>query len=225
MKHQLSTVKHWSPPHWLRLTLLVFLAGMGFGTTIAGANQDSRIAFNRHNLIRLHVLANSDHPDDQRVKLLVRDRVLIESQRWLIGIEDPREALSIINKNKGRMLLAVEDELRRNGKYYGAHLETGVFPFPDRDYPFGRLPAGDYQALRVVLGKGNGHNWWCVLFPPLCFMAKDPKDKEDYRLSQGDNQAKVVYRSEFLEHLLHRNHMVMNDFWRGWSEFFARGSQ
>lgn len=220
MKGQLVFVKRSLLPRWLRITFLFLIAGMGFGTTIAGASQESHIAFNRHNLIRLHVLAHSDNPDDQRVKLLVRDRVLLESQKWLINVANTQEALGIIERNKGRILWAVRDELRRNHKNYGAHLETGVFPFPVRDYTFGRLPAGNYRALRVVLGKGKGHNWWCVLFPPLCFMAKDPKDREDFRVSHG----KVVYRSEFLERVLKRNHIVFNGFWRGWSRFFEKSS-
>jgi stage II sporulation protein R len=220
MREGLQVHRGSTAPRWLRIAWVVLLAGMGFGTTVVGASQETNIAYNRHNLVRLHVLAHSDHPEDQRVKLLVRDRVLLESQKWLMGVEDRDEALRIIERNKGRLLQVVHDELRRNGKRYGAHLETGDFQFPDRDYPFGRLPAGKYHALRIVLGKGAGHNWWCVLFPPLCFMAKDPKDHEDYRLSHG----KVVYRSEFLERILRRNHMDFNGFWRGWSRFFAKTS-
>lgn len=185
-----------------------------------GAQNDVKPAFNRDNLIRLHVLAHSDDPEDQRVKLLVRDRLIRESRELFIGARDSREAMGILLANRERVLATVRDELRRNHKNYGAHLEVGVFPFPVRDYPFGRLPAGQYHALRVVLGKGAGHNWWCVLFPPLCFMTTAEKDRNYYRR----NQEKVVYRCAFLERILRRNHMVFDDFWQRWARFFEKTS-
>lgn len=189
-------------------------------TSWAGASGKSKVAYNRENLIRLHVIAESDRADDQRVKLLVRDRMLRESERWLLGVEDRQEALSRLKQNKDRILAAVIDELRQNGKEYGARIEFGVFPFPDREYSFGSLPAGEYTAVRVVLGNGVGRNWWCVLFPPLCFADEDQAVAATAQTTHDSGET-VVLRWQMLERFLAKKDLAMDEFWKGWGRFFA----
>ena len=103
-------------------------------------------------LIRLHVVANSDSAHDQAVKLEVRDAVSAAAKALLDGAEDPRAALA------GR-LDAVADAVT---------VRLGKERFPTREYDTFSLPAGVYESLRVTIGAGKGHNWWCVVFPSLC---------------------------------------------------------
>lgn len=115
-------------------------------------------------VLRLHVIANSDAEEDQRVKLCVRD-ALIELSKKDIGVWD----MEHIENSKGQISDAVEKTLKEQGADYGFSLETGRFYFPKKTYENLTLPQGEYDALRVVLGDGAGQNWWCVMYPPLCF--------------------------------------------------------
>jgi stage II sporulation protein R len=142
------------------------------------------LAFIADNLIRLHVIANSDQANDQQVKLLVRNRILQETER-LIKIKESDEALDLLRRNRRNLQAAVVDELQRNGYTYSARIQIGRFAFPEKEYTFGTLPAGEYNALRVILGEGAGRNWWCVLFPPVCHLTTEEKPKhqgEEVRL-------------------------------------------
>ena len=116
-------------------------------------------------LIRLHVVANSDSAHDQAVKLEVRDAVSAAAKALLDGAEDPRAALA------GR-LDAVADaaaaRLRELGEDLPVTVRLGKERFPTREYDTFSLPAGVYESLRVTIGAGKGHNWWCVVFPSLC---------------------------------------------------------
>lgn len=119
-------------------------------------------------VIRLHIVANSDSDADQSLKLQVRDRILDELSPQLLGISDAKEAFSKISAAIPALCDAGEEIVRQNG--YGYPVTAAVEPcwFPSRDYGTFALPAGEYTALRVVIGKGGGQNWWCVVFPPLC---------------------------------------------------------
>lgn len=121
----------------------------------------------RPDCIRLHVIANSDEDDDQRVKLLVRD-ALLSAVRESMTAASPEEAEKELASLGETLQSEAERALRENGADYGAQLIAGEFFFPDREYGGEYYPAGRYKALRVVLGEGEGHNWWCVMFPPLC---------------------------------------------------------
>lgn len=120
----------------------------------------------RPEALRLHVIANSDDPEDQRLKLLVRD-ALLETYG---GAEatSKEEACSRLLAMGPELQAAAERTLRENGSDDPVVLEAGEFDFPDRTYGSETFPAGRYTALRVVIGAGEGQNWWCVMFPPLC---------------------------------------------------------
>ena len=131
-------------------------------------------AYNPDNLVRLHVLAASDDPEDQAIKLKVRDQVLqFLAGRWQ-GVKNREQAIAVLYASSEELAAHLNAFLKEAGKDYGAQLEIGEFPFPDRTYETThgtlKVPAGTYPALRVRLGAGKGHNWWCVLFPPLCFL-------------------------------------------------------
>ena len=115
------------------------------------------------NLVRLHIIANSDSDADQSVKLKVRNAVLEsmderlknESRNEIIGNLDEAEKIA-------------NDVLRENGFKYTARAVYGKFDFPKKQYKNMTLPAGEYYGVRIILGEGAGHNWWCVMYPPLC---------------------------------------------------------
>lgn len=155
------------------LILLAFLAVTGVGLRAIGAGEGDGLAFRPGNLIRLHIIANSDSPADQRVKLQIRDDLLREAGDLFRHVRDPEEATEVARRNLPLFRNIAERRLRAEGFDYPVRVQYGVYPFPVRTYGRITLPAGQYRALRVVLGEGRGHNWWCVLFPPLCFLDMD----------------------------------------------------
>jgi stage II sporulation protein R len=175
-------------------------------------------AYNRANLIRLHVVANSDSAADQTLKLKVRDRVLQVSEAFLLRAPDPEKAETLLRKNLPLLATAVRDELARQARPMPVKVQLGEFEFPTKAYPFGVLEAGRYKGLRVVLGAGLGHNWWCVMYPPLCLLSADPPPPG--RKSKN-KPVKVEYKLAILEKLVRNKGLTMNQFLRKWSESFG----
>ncbi|MGG6313417.1 stage II sporulation protein R [Paenibacillus macerans] len=123
--------------------------------------------------IRLRILANSDGTGDQVVKRRVRDAVVEQMNGWVSQLENPQsleDARRVIRENMPAIEEQIGKTLQENGKNYDYQVELGTVPFPTKMYGGAVYPAGDYEALRVTLGEGKGKNWWCVLFPPLCFI-------------------------------------------------------
>lgn len=123
--------------------------------------------------IRLRILANSDGAGDQLVKRQIRDQVVEQINQWVAGLEDPQsleQARALIQSHLPELNDLVGGELARRGIDYSYEVELGTVPFPTKMYGGRVYPAGEYEALRVTLGAGKGQNWWCVLFPPLCFI-------------------------------------------------------
>lgn len=122
------------------------------------------------NLIRLHVVANSDSPEDQALKRDVRDAVLSYIGQELDNPKGIEQTKEIINDKLEAIKAVAKEEALKHSKNCTVLTTLGTYPFPTKAYGDITLPAGNYQALRVVIGKGEGANWWCVLFPPLCFV-------------------------------------------------------
>lgn len=121
-------------------------------------------------LIRFHVLANSDSAEDQALKWAVRDRILSELSPRLAKSGSLEESRLLLQELRPEMERLAGVVVKEYGYDYGVHTEFGHFLFPTKSYGSFVLPAGDYEALRVVIGQGQGANWWCVLFPPICFV-------------------------------------------------------
>lgn len=121
-------------------------------------------------LIRFHVIANSDSIDDQSVKLKVRDAIMKTMNGKFVGINNRKDSEKMIKDSLPEIQKIADNILKQNGKNYSAKAIYGRFDFPTKYYGTITLPAGKYDALRVVLGNGDGKNWWCVMFPPLCFI-------------------------------------------------------
>lgn len=120
--------------------------------------------------IRLRILANSDAPNDQLVKMQLRDEVVREMSGWVAEPDGIEAARAAVRGHMSDLETLVGDVLAQNGYDYEYKVELGQVPFPTKIYGNKVYPAGDYEALRITLGKGEGQNWWCVLFPPLCFV-------------------------------------------------------
>lgn len=117
---------------------------------------------------RLHIIANSDSDADQTVKMQVRDAVLDATKDGILGCGDAGEARAYIEEHLEIIEKTANETLAENGFDYTAAAQVGTFHFPERTYRDVTYPEGDYEALRITLGEGEGHNWWCVMFPPLC---------------------------------------------------------
>lgn len=119
-------------------------------------------------VLRLHVVANSDSGEDQAVKLQVRDAVLAQAQPLLDGVLDSEQAETVLLPHLDTLEQTAAEVLRATG--HGDEVDVVITDqwFPTRVYDSFSLPAGQYRALKVVIGEGKGQNWWCVVFPPLC---------------------------------------------------------
>jgi len=121
-------------------------------------------------VVRLHVRANSDSAIDQKLKLKVRDRILKETEQLFSEQDNIEDVRNIINENIDIIKKVAKDEIKENGYSYNVSVQYGKSDFPTKSYGDICLPAGTYEALIVNIGEGKGQNWWCVLFPPLCFV-------------------------------------------------------
>lgn len=123
--------------------------------------------------IRLRILANSDNPSDQLVKREIRDVVVEQMQKWVLELDNPQsleEARELTRRQLPEIERLVGNELSKRGITYAYDVSLGSVPFPTKLYGGTVYPAGEYEAVRITLGEGKGQNWWCVLFPPLCFI-------------------------------------------------------
>ena len=123
------------------------------------------------NVIRLHILANSDSLEDQTKKLLVRDAVLRESDNWLSGCRTAEACSAAIREKLPEITQTSEKALRKEGCSDSVSVSFGTTDFPQRSYGDFTLPAGSYQSLNIAIGKAEGQNWWCIMYPALCVPA------------------------------------------------------
>lgn len=142
---------------------------LAFGLTLtAGVWASASESALADRVLRLHVIANSDSDSDQARKLLVRDAVLAEASCILDGVEGRQEAEAALAPHLDELAQVGADALARTGKSDPVTVTLADQWFPTKEYDGFSLPAGQYRALRVVIGEGKGQNWWCVVFPPLC---------------------------------------------------------
>lgn len=149
-----------------RLVILALLIAIAVTGTAFYQEQSQKT---NADYLRLHVIANSDSAYDQQVKLLVRDALLAKINPVLHKANSRDEAMAALAELLPELTEFCNEYLQGLVPYQ-SHLELGKSSFPTKSYYEVTLPAGEYQALKVILGEGQGKNWWCVLFPPLCFI-------------------------------------------------------
>ena len=165
-----------------RKTLALFLLFLVFTALWAQAGQTDLA----EKVLRLHVVANSDSPADQALKLRVRDRVLETARPLLAGADSAAEAEAVLAQNLPALTEAARREIAARGRTDPVTVTLEDAWFPTRTYGAAALPAGTYRALRVVIGAGEGHNWWCVVFPTLCLPAVSEASLQTAGLSEED---------------------------------------
>jgi stage II sporulation protein R len=151
-------------------------------------------------VVRLHVLANSNSEEDQAVKLEVRDAILEVTVPLLQDCQTREEAVFRLEENRTLLTDTAQSVLRARGFEDSVHIEMGLENYPTRTYDSLCFPAGEYISMRVSLGKGEGQNWWCCLFPPLCLGAATVGEDvaEDACISVGftPTQYKIITESD-----------------------------
>ena len=140
-----------------------------------------------NDVFRLHILANSDSEYDQSVKLKVRDRVLEYSKSLFESASSKDEAESLISQNLDNITRVAQNELKYLGCDQNVKAEIKKMYFTTRYYDSYTLPSGMYDALRITIGSGKGHNWWCVMYPSICVSAASEQDEKAKRaLDDGE---------------------------------------
>ena len=151
-------------------------------------------------VVRLHVLANSDSDEDQAVKLAVRDAILEVTVPLLQNCKTKEEAVALLEENRFFLTETAQNVLRKEGFEDSVTIEMGLEDYPTRTYDSLCFPAGEYISMRVSLGEGEGQNWWCCLFPPLCLDAATVGKEvaEDACISVGftPTQYKIITESD-----------------------------
>ena len=150
---------------------LAVLMGLIFTAVMSFARFDAACEDLRQNVLRLHIIANSNSEADQAVKLLVRDRILSETTDIFTGAAGLADAEKKAAERIGDIAEYAAETLEENGFGYGATAEIGNSYFETREYETFTLPAGNYRSLIIRLGKAEGKNWWCVVFPAVCIPA------------------------------------------------------
>ncbi len=197
---------------FLRRWEAAVLFGVGFalltGAWLAG--QQKALA---GQMVRLHVVAASDSAEDQAVKLRVRDAVLEEVTPWLAEAADQQEALELLSQNLPT-LARLGAEIVGEGVEVAASIEEDAW-FPTKEYEDFSLPAGRYAALRITLGEGEGHNWWCVVFPPLC-MGSVSETVAERAGSFTEGQVRLI-TGESEGYVVKFKAMELLDEWKEWA--------
>ena len=152
-----------------------------------------------NSVVRLHVLANSDSEDDQSLKLKVRDEILALSAPVLKECTSREQAEQKLREITPDLKSAAQSKLLSEGYTYSVDVLLDSEYYPTKEYESCSFPEGEYLSLRVVIGEGEGQNWWCCLFPPLCLSAAtDTSKNEDAFISVGltDDQYKIITQTD-----------------------------
>jgi stage II sporulation protein R len=140
--------------------------------------------------MRLRILANSDTPQDQWLKREIRDEVVQQITTWVKDLKDIDQAREEVQLSLDDIDKLVKEAIESRGFTYSAEVEYGEITFPSKLYGNKLYPAGQYEGLLITIGEGQGDNWWCVLFPPLCFVDFGTGEVTDPDQEAGENQSR-----------------------------------
>lgn len=209
MKKILNFFKNSKVKMVIILSFLLFLY-----TTICAFSYAQNVSTDIANSVfRLHVIANSDSKEDQDLKYKVRDSLINYMNSICANCENKQDAINLVTEHKDDFKQIALDTIKDNGYPYDVNISIGNFSFPTKDYGDISLPAGFYDALRVEIGEAKGQNWWCVMFPPLCFVdvssgivpeeskeeLEDNLSEEEYALVSNDSDTKIQFKFKILE--------------------------
>ena len=166
-----------------------------------------------NSVFRLHVIANSDSKEDQDLKYIVRDNVLAYMNDICKDAKSKEDAILIANKHLNEFKEIATNTIKERGFNYNVTVEIGNFSFPTKTYGDISLPSGYYDALRIKIGEASGKNWWCVMFPPLCFVdvssgivpdeskevIKNDLSDEEFSLISNEQDSKIRFKFKLIE--------------------------
>ena len=192
------------------LCLYIFISAHGY--VLAVSEDLSQAVF------RLHVIANSDSKEDQELKLKVRDKLLEYMNSICASCSTKKEAIDLAENHKEDFQKIAEKTIKENGFNYPVKININNFYFPTKNYGDISLPAGYYDALRVEIGEASGQNWWCVMFPSLCFVdissgivddeAKENLEnnlnKESYQIISEKEDSSFTFKFKLIEFFAER---------------------
>lgn len=195
----------------LIIIIICILLVLPINNSVKGSVTQEDIA---KKIIRFHVIANSDSDKDQQLKLKIRDEILkfIEPKlKKSASLEDSRNILKL---NNNEMKKIAEEIIKNNNFNYPVKTSLCKDNFPVKEYGNIVLPAGEYEAYKIIIGNGKGKNWWCVMFPPLCFIditkgevsTKETSDEmrrvlteDEYSIVDNTEESTVILKSKVLE--------------------------
>lgn len=185
------------------ILLKSLLCGLILTVAISLAGFEKECNGIRENVLRMHVIANSDTDEDQALKLEVRDNILEASNEVFKNCKTEEEAVNTAKENIEIFENIAKNTVKNSGKQYDVAVSVGDAYFNNREYDGFTLPAGEYEAVKVVIGEGKGKNWWCVMFPQVCLPAASNRDiSETLDEKQTDivkNKSKYEVRFKIVE--------------------------
>lgn len=193
------------------LCLYIFISAISYVTAVSNDLSD--------NIFRLHVIANSDSQEDQNLKYIVRDNLINYMNEICKNAQSKEEAIEIASQHTDDFYNIAKQTIIDNGYNYDIDIEIGNYSFPTKYYGDISIPTGYYDALRVKIGKAEGQNWWCVMFPPLCFvnitsgivpeeskeLLQENLSDEEYSIISDKNSSEVKFKFKIIELLQNTN--------------------
>lgn len=183
-------------------SLLILIILFSIYTFICAYSYVNAVSENLSNSVfRLHVIANSDTQEDQNLKYIVRDKLIEYMNTLSQSCSSKEEVIKTSQDNLDDFKQIAENTIREQGYSYPVEVEIGNFEFPTKTYGDISFPSGYYDALRVKIGEAKGKNWWCVMFPPLCFVdvttgIVPDTSKEDLKQNLSDEEYKIISDTE-----------------------------
>ena len=221
MKKILNLLKNSKIRMILILSFLLFIY-----TSICAISYANNISTNISNSVfRLHVIANSDSKEDQDLKYKVRDNLIKYMNDICSNCKTKQEAIDLVTSYKNNFKQIALDTIKSEGFNYNININIGNFEFPTKQYGDISLPDGYYDALKVEIGEAKGHNWWCVMFPPLCFVditsgivpedskeiLQDNMPEEEYALISDNSSLDIKFKFKILEFFNQNGLIVANN--------------
>lgn len=195
---------------FILFSLYIFISAFSYATTISNDLKES--------VFRLHVIANSNSKEDQNLKYIVRDNIIKYMKIICNNCSSKDETIAIISNHLNDFTQIANQTIKENGFSYTANVSLGNFEFPTKTYGDISLPSGYYDALKIQLGNADGKNWWCVLYPSLCFVdvtsgivpqeskeqLQNSLNEEEYQLISNANNS-VSFKFKLIEFFTKNN--------------------
>ena len=193
------------------LFIYVFISAFSYASNVSTDLQNS--------VFRLHVIANSNSKEDQNLKYIVRDKIIEYMKTICQNCTSKEETIKIVSDHLDDFMQIANQTIKDNGFSYNATVSLGNFEFPTKTYGDISFPSGYYDALKIKLGNSEGQNWWCVLYPSLCFVdvasgivpeeskeeLQDTLNDEEYKLISDNNDTSINLKFKLIEFFTQNN--------------------